>query len=58
MDCGTPFCHGSSTGCPLGNLIPEWNEQVYHQRWKEALDLMLQTNCFPEFTGPHLPRSL
>jgi glutamate synthase (NADPH/NADH) small chain len=55
MDCGTPFCHGSSTGCPLGNLIPEWNEQVYYQRWKEALDLMLRTNCFPEFTGRICP---
>jgi glutamate synthase (NADPH/NADH) small chain len=55
MDCGTPFCHGSSTGCPLGNVVPEWNEQVYHQHWKEALDLLLQTNCFPEFTGRICP---
>jgi glutamate synthase (NADPH/NADH) small chain len=55
MDCGTPFCHGSSTGCPLGNVVPEWNEQVYYQRWKEALDLLLQTNCFPEFTGRICP---
>ncbi len=55
MNCGTPFCHGSSTGCPLGNLVPEWNELVYYQRWKEALDLLLQTNCFPEFTGRVCP---
>ncbi len=55
MDCGTPFCHGSSTGCPLGNVVPEWNEQVYYHRWKEALDLLLQTNCFPEFTGRICP---
>jgi glutamate synthase (NADPH/NADH) small chain len=55
MDCGTPFCHSSASGCPLGNLIPEWNEHVYYRRWKEALDLLLQTNCFPEFTGRVCP---
>jgi glutamate synthase (NADPH/NADH) small chain len=55
MDCGTPFCHGSSTGCPLGNLIPEWNEAVYNDHWPEALDLLLATNVFPEFTGRICP---
>ena len=55
MDCGTPFCHGSSTGCPLGNVIPEWNEAVYNGHWKEALDLLLATNVFPEFTGRICP---
>jgi glutamate synthase (NADPH) small chain len=55
MDCGTPFCHGSSTGCPLGNIIPEWNEAVYSGRWEEALDLLLATNVFPEFTGRICP---
>ena len=55
MDCGTPFCHAAPTGCPLGNLMPEWNEHVYYGRWKEALDLLLQTNCFPEFTGRICP---
>jgi glutamate synthase (NADPH/NADH) small chain len=55
MDCGTPFCHGSSSGCPLGNLIPEWNEAVYNGQWKEALDLLLATNVFPEFTGRICP---
>ena len=55
MDCGTPFCHGSSTGCPLGNVIPELNEAVYNGHWKEALDLLLATNVFPEFTGRICP---
>ena len=55
MDCGTPFCHGSSTGCPLGNIIPEWSEAVYNGHWKEALDLLLATNVFPEFTGRICP---
>ena len=55
MDCGTPFCHGSSAGCPLGNVIPEWNEAVYNGQWKEALDLLLATNVFPEFTGRICP---
>lgn len=55
MNCGTPFCHASPTGCPLGNLIPEFNEHVYHGRWKEAADILLQTNCFPEFTGRICP---
>jgi glutamate synthase (NADPH) small chain len=55
MDCGTPFCHASGTGCPLGNVIPEMNECVYNGRWKEALDILLSTNCFPEFTGRICP---
>ncbi len=55
MDCGTPFCHASSTGCPLGNIVPEFNEAVYGGHWKEALDLLLTTNVFPEFTGRICP---
>ena len=53
MDCGIPFCHGC--GCPLANVIPEWNDLVYHGHWKEALDLLLLTNNFPEFTGRICP---
>ena len=48
MDCGIPFCH---QGCPLGNLIPDWNDLVYRDRWREALDRLHSTNNFPEFTG-------
>ena len=48
MDCGVPFCH---EGCPLGNLIPDWNDLVYRGRWREALDQLHATNNFPEFTG-------
>lgn len=55
MDCGTPFCHASSSGCPLSNVIPEINAHVAAGRWKEALDILLQTNCFPEFTGRVCP---
>jgi glutamate synthase (NADPH/NADH) small chain len=55
MDCGTPFCHGSSMGCPLGNIIPEFNEAAYNGHWKEALDLLLATDVFPEFTGRICP---
>ena len=61
MDCGVPFCHagqiinGSASGCPINNLIPEWNDLVYHGRWREALDCLLQTNNFPEFTGRVCP---
>lgn len=61
MDCGTPFCHmgmeiqGSTTGCPIHNLIPEWNDLVYRGQWKEALDRLLKTNNFPEFTGRVCP---
>ena len=52
MDCGIPFCH---TGCPLGNLIPEWNDLAYHDRWDDALRRLLATNNFPEFTGRICP---
>ena len=52
MDCGVPFCHN---GCPLGNLIPDWNDLVYRGRWKEALDALHATNNFPEFTGRLCP---
>ncbi|MBF0279314.1 MAG: glutamate synthase subunit beta [SAR324 cluster bacterium] len=52
MDCGIPFCH---TGCPLGNMIPDWNDLVYSGRWKEALDMLHSTNNFPEFTGRICP---
>lgn len=48
MDCGIPFCH---TGCPVGNVIPDWNDLVYRNRWKEAIDTLHATNNFPEFTG-------
>lgn len=53
MSCGTPFCH--SFGCPLGNLVPEWNELVYQGRWKDAVDLLHATNNFPEMTGRLCP---
>ena len=53
MDCGVPFCHGC--GCPLANVIPEFNELAYRRRWKEALAVLLATNCFPEFTGRICP---
>ena len=52
MDCGIPFCH---TGCPLGNLIPEWNDLVYRDRWEAAADRLHATNNFPEFTGRLCP---
>ncbi len=52
MDCGIPFCH---TGCPLGNLIPEWNDLVYRDRWQAAADRLHATNNFPEFTGRLCP---
>ncbi|XP_017430016.1 glutamate synthase [NADH], amyloplastic isoform X2 [Vigna angularis] len=55
MDCGTPFCHQENSGCPLGNKIPEFNELVYQNRWKEALERLLETNNFPEFTGRVCP---
>lgn len=53
MDCGTPFCHGC--GCPLANVVPEVNDYVYQGRWQEALDILLSTNNFPEFTGRLCP---
>jgi glutamate synthase (NADPH) small chain len=52
MDCGTPFCH---QGCPLGNVIPEFNDAVYRKSWKEAYDILTSTNNFPEFTGRICP---
>ena len=52
MDCGIPFCHN---GCPLGNLIPDFNDRVYLEDWEGALDLLLMTNNFPEFTGRVCP---
>ncbi len=54
MDCGVPFCQ-STTGCPIDNLIPEWNDLVYRGRWREALDRLHKTNNFPEFTGRACP---
>ena len=52
MDCGIPFCH---QGCPLGNLIPDWNDLVYRERWHEAIERLHATNNFPEFTGTLCP---
>jgi NAD(P)H-dependent glutamate synthase small subunit len=54
MDCGVPFCQ-SAEGCPVYNLIPEWNDLVYRGQWKEALDRLHKTNNFPEFTGRVCP---
>lgn len=54
MDCGVPFCQ-SDEGCPVYNLIPEWNDLVYQGRWREALDRLHKTNNFPEFTGRVCP---
>mgnify|MGYP003744559951 CR=1 FL=1 len=54
MDCGVPFCQ-STTGCPIDNLIPEWNDLVYNNRWKEASERLHKTNNFPEFTGRTCP---
>ena len=61
MDCGTPFCHtglligGMASGCPINNLIPEWNDLVYRGLWREALHRLHKTNNFPEFTGRVCP---
>src|SRR5262249_39210054 len=61
MDCGIPFCHtgtlmsGMASGCPINNLIPEWNDLVYRGRWQEALERLHLTNNFPEFTGRVCP---
>ena len=52
MDCGVPFCH---TGCPVNNIIPDWNDLVYHNRWEEAIRMLHATNNFPEFTGRICP---
>ena len=61
MDCGIPFCHtgtllaGMASGCPVNNLIPEWNDLVYRGLWREALERLHKTNNFPEFTGRICP---
>src|SRR6185312_13371767 len=61
MDCGVPFCHtgtllaGGASGCPVNNLIPEWNDLVYRGQWREALARLHKTNNFPEFTGRVCP---
>ncbi len=52
MDCGVPFCH---TGCPLNNIIPDWNDLVYRDRWRAAIRVLHSTNNFPEFTGRICP---
>ena len=52
MDCGVPFCHH---GCPLGNVIPDWNDLLHRDRWREALKALHSTNNFPEFTGKTCP---
>jgi glutamate synthase (NADPH/NADH) small chain len=52
MECGVPFCHN---GCPLGNLIPEWNDLVYRDQWRDAIDQLHRTNNFPDFTGRLCP---
>src|SRR6266851_4307274 len=61
MDCGVPFCHtgtliaGMASGCPVNNLIPEWNDLIYKNLWQEALERLHKTNNFPEFTGRVCP---
>jgi glutamate synthase (NADPH/NADH) small chain len=61
MDCGTPYCHtgimlsGMASGCPIHNLIPEWNDYIYNGFWHEAYDRLMKTNNFPEFTGRVCP---
>jgi glutamate synthase (NADPH/NADH) small chain len=52
IDCGIPYCH---SGCPVDNIIPDWNDLVYHQRWREAIEVLHETNNFPEFTGRVCP---
>jgi len=52
MDCGIPFCH---SGCPLGNLIPDFNDAVYRGKWEKAANILHSTNNFPEFTGRLCP---
>ncbi|XP_054735838.1 uncharacterized protein LOC129242928 [Anastrepha obliqua] len=55
MECGVPFCQSNTHGCPLGNIIPKWNDLVFNNNWQEALHQLLQTNNFPEFTGRVCP---
>lgn len=63
MDCGVPFCQscveldGSYTGCPLHNLIPEWNDMIYRGNWEHAVSRLRKTSNFPEFTGRVCPGS-
>src|SRR3990172_2263976 len=52
MDCGIPFCQ---TGCPVNNIIPDWNDLVYRQNWRQAIEVLHSTNNFPEFTGRICP---
>ena len=52
MDCGVPFCQ---SGCPIGNIIPDWNDLIYRDRWQEAIERLHKTNNFPEFTGRVCP---
>ena len=52
MDCGIPYCH---TGCPVNNIIPDWNDLAYKEKWREALQVLHSTNNFPEFTGRICP---
>src|SRR5690606_13837239 len=52
MDCGIPFCN---TACPVNNIIPDWNDLVYQQQWRDAIDVLHSTNNFPEFTGRICP---
>src|SRR5271154_1662645 len=52
MDCGVPFCQ---SGCPIGNIIPDWNDLVYRDRWQDAIERLHKTNNFPEFTGRVCP---
>ncbi len=52
MDCGIPFCHN---GCPVNNIIPDWNDLVYRNDWESAIDVLHSTNNFPEFTGRICP---
>ena len=62
MDCGVPFCQSAKSefapavaGCPVNNVIPEWNDLIYRGRWKDAIELLHKTNNFPEFTGRVCP---
>src|SRR6056300_703248 len=52
MDCGIPYCH---SGCPVNNIIPDWNDLVYNNKWEEAIEVLHSTNNFPEFTGRICP---
>ncbi|KAJ2779520.1 glutamate synthase [NADH], partial [Coemansia interrupta] len=55
IDCGVPFCQSDADGCPLGNVIPRWNDLVFRGRWRDAFDRLMATNNFPEFTGRVCP---